>query len=609
MEPYTRVLIERMGMLLIVMFIMTRLPLFRMLLDRAVTIRTGLLFTLMFGLIGIAGTYSGVVAGTDGMQAAFWISRLEPGQLLAHSALIGVVLAGLLGGAYVGAGAGLIAGLHAAALGGLAGGAYLVSTPLIGLLAGLVARFFYEERIIAPIKAFFIGVFAPILQMGVILIYTTSSPEAIALVNSIGMPMVLSSSLGIALFVAMIQVALKEQERSGALETQRALAVAGTVLPHLEQELTVERASAAARVLALALPADAVAVADTASILAYTGSGSRRFEPLNPTGSPLCVQAIRTGGTVVAELRREEDESTLQAMASKRGRAVVPGSRRKDGLKLRAAREPGAVILIPYQQSGRTVGMLQLYYRNRRLIRRVEEEFAAGLSRLISSQLTLARAAELEVLTKEAELRALQAQIHPHFLFNTLNSIVTLIRTQPEAAKGLTYQLAQFMRASLRTAQSPLIPLEQELEQLGIYLNILRVRFGDQMRLECDACPDEAGIQIPPSTLQPLVENSIQHGLRSVRSGGIVKVTLRREPGCLSIAVEDNGSGIDGTALSKLGAAPLQTADPRGNGLGVYNVNQRLIRLFGAESALVYENLPAGGCRVAFRLPLERRIG
>ncbi|SDS48796.1 two-component system, LytT family, sensor histidine kinase LytS [Paenibacillaceae bacterium GAS479] len=611
METYTRVLIERMGMLLILMFIMTRLPLFRMLLDRAITLKTGVLYAVMFGLIGIAGTHAGVLAGPEGMDARFWIRGVDSEQLLAHSALIGVVLAGLFGGAGVGTGAGLIAGAHAASLGGLAAGSYLISTPIIGLLAGLVALFFYEERIIAPIKAFFIGVFAPILQMGIILIYTTSSPESIHLVNEIGVPMVLASSIGIALFVAMIQVALREQERAGAVETQRALAVAGTVLPHLEQKLTEESAAEAARVLSMTLSVDAVAVTDMTSVLAYTGPGMERSRPEHPAVSSLCQKAVRTGEVVVAELAAYADSSSSQAEGGQLKQKLTALARRGT---LEAKQGPGAVVLIPFQQAGQPVGVLQLFYRSRKHVRKVEEEFASGLSKLISTHLTLARATELEVLTKDAELRALQAQIHPHFLFNTLNSIVTLIRTNPGDARHLTRQLAQFMRASLRTAQSPLIPLQQELEHLRAYLDILHIRFGDQMRLECDAAGGLQDVLIPPSTLQPLVENSIQHGLASRLIGGVVQVSVRREGGAIRIGVQDNGIGIRPELLSILGVMPLQSGEESSgmpstadNGLGVYNVNERLIRLVGAEAALHYSNLPEGGSRVEFRLPGERR--
>lgn len=572
------VLFERMGMLLIFMFTLTRIPFFRNILDQDIDVRTGTVFALLFGLIGIAGTYSGVVVSPGEIDSTFWVSALGSDEIMAHSALIGVVMAGLLGGAYVGAGAGLLAGLHALFLGGLAGPSYAVSTPLIGLLAGLVARFFYEERIIAPIKAMFIGVFAPILQMGILLVFTTSSETAIELVNLVGVPMVIANSIGIAIFVAMIQVALKEEERAAALETQRALTIAEMVLPHLKEGLTYTTAEATASILMRELQADAVAVTDTQRILAHVGIGTSRHVPGEPLVTELSKQAIRSG-KIQKAAHRDQIQPHHEAL--------------------------GAALIVPFNQSGQTAGLIKIYFRSANQIRKVEEEFAYGISRLISSQLTIALAEKLEALMKDAELRALQAQINPHFLFNTLNSIVTLIRIDPDQARHVTVQLGQFMRMSLKITQSPLIPLYQEVEHLNTYLAIIRVRFADQLKVECTAEPGLEMVMVPPSTLQPLVENSIQHGLKKKSSGGWVRIEMKREGETVRVAVEDNGSGIRKDFLDKLGTAPMSGSGS--TGLGVHNVNQRLISMLGPDSALSFENRTEGGARVTLVIPY--RIG
>lgn len=574
MEQLLLILFERMGMLLILMFILTRIPLFRNILDREIDVRTGTVFALLFGLIGIAGTYSGVVVSPREIDSTFWVSALGPDEIMAHSSLVGVVLAGLLGGAYVGAGAGLLAGLHAFLLGGLADASYAVSTPLIGLLAGLVARFFYEERIIAPIKAMFIGVFAPILQMGIVLVFTTSSETAIELVNRVGVPMVIANSIGIAIFVAMIQVAFKEEERAAALETQRALTIAEMVLPHLKEGLTYTTAEATASILMRELKADAVAVTDTQRILAHVGIGTSRHVPGEPLLTELSRQAIRTG-KIQKAAHRDQIQPHHEAL--------------------------GAALIVPFNQSGQTAGLIKIYFRSPKQIRKVEEEFAHGFSKLISSQLTIALAEKLEALMKDAELRALQAQINPHFLFNTLNSIVTLIRIDPDHARHVTVQLGHFMRMSLKITQSPLIPLYQEVEHVSTYLAIIRVRFADQLQVECTAEPGLEMVQIPPSTLQPLVENSIQHGLKKKSSGGWVRIEMRREGETVRIIVEDNGSGIREDFLDKLGTAPMSGSGS--TGLGVHNVNQRLISLLGPDAALSFENRTEGGARVMLAIP------
>ncbi|WP_082660890.1 MULTISPECIES: LytS/YhcK type 5TM receptor domain-containing protein [Paenibacillus] len=568
------VLFERMGMLLILMFTLTRIPLFRNILDREVDARTGTVFALLFGLIGIAGTYSGAIVSPEGIDSTFWVSALGPDEIMAHSALIGVVLAGLLGGAYVGAGAGFLTGLHSLLLGGLAGPSHAVSTPLIGLLAGLIARFFYEERIIAPIKAMFIGVFAPILQMGILLVYTTSSETAIELVNRVGVPMVIANSIGIAIFVAMIQVAFKEEERAAAHETQRALTIAEMVLPHLKEGLTYTTAEATASILMRELQADAVAVTDTQRILAHVGVGTSRHVPGEPLLTELSKQAIRTGKIQIA-MHRDQIQPHHEAL--------------------------GAALIVPFNQSGRTAGLTKIYFRSPKQIRKVEVEFAYGFSKLISSQLTIALAEKLEALMKDAELKALQAQINPHFLFNTLNSIVTLIRIDPDQARHVTVQLGQFMRMSLKITQSLLIPLYQEVEHVNAYLEIIRVRFADQLKVEWKVERGLEMVPIPPSTLQPLVENSIQHGLKKRTNGGWVRIAMERKDKIVRIVVEDNGSGIREDFLDKLGTTPMSGSGS--TGLGVHNVNQRLISLLGPDSALSFENRAEGGARVTLAIP------
>ncbi|CAM3003436.1 LytS/YhcK type 5TM receptor domain-containing protein [Paenibacillus sediminis] len=559
------------------MFILTRISLFRNILDRDMNILTGSMFAVLFGLIGIAGTYAGVVVSPQETGSAFWIISLGPNEIMAHSALIGVVIAGLLGGAYVGAGAGILTGYHAYLIGGIAGASYAVSTPVIGLLAGLIARFFYEERVISSIKAMFIGVFAPILQVGIVLIFTTSSDTAITLVNRIGVPMVITNSVGIAIFVAMIRVALKEEDRAAALETGRAFHIAEMVLPHLKQGLTYVTAEATASILMNELQADAVAVTDTERILAHVGIGTSRHLP---------------GELIVTELSR-------LAIATGKIQVVLhPDHIQPHHPDLAAA------IIMPFNQSGQTAGLINLYFRSPKQIHKVVVEFAQGFSKLISSQLTSARSEKLEALMKDAELRALQAQINPHFLFNTLNSIITLIRIDPDSARHVTVQLGQFMRMSLKMTQSPLIPLYQEVEHLNTYLEIIRTRFADQLKVECVLAPSLEMVLIPPSTLQPLVENSIQHGLRKKASGGWIRIELKREGKMVKIIVEDNGTGIPESIIDKLGTAPMRGSES--TGLGVHNVNQRLVSLLGSECSLNYRNRVEGGTKVTFAIPCRK---
>ncbi|MFB9325096.1 LytS/YhcK type 5TM receptor domain-containing protein [Paenibacillus aurantiacus] len=558
-------------MLLVLMFGLTHIPLIRRVLDRPAKGWNGVLLAILFGLIGIAGTYAGVVVGKDAVTASFLAVPLGPSEMMAHSALVGVVLGGLLGGALIGAGAGAITGIHAAYMGGVASDSLGFSMPLLGLLAGLIARFFHEERIIAPPKSLFIGVFAPILQTGLVLVFTTSSPLSIVLVNEVGLPMVLTSSVGICLFVALVRAAFREEERAGALQMQRAFTIAEMVLPHLKEGMSEQAARATAAVLMRELEADAVGVTDRERLLAYRGPGYP--DPAGFMAEPFAREALRT--------------NRIQTLARK-------------GQEPRLFNDLGAAVFVPLGGSGQPAGVLALYFRSAKQIRKIELEFASGFSRLIASQLTIMQAEQLEKMGRDAELRAMQAQIHPHFLFNTLNSIVTLIRIDPENARQLTVQLAQFMRSSLTMTQSSLIPLYREIEYLNAYLTIIRARFDDRLVVECVVEQGLEHVMLPPSTLQPLVENSVQHGLRSKSSGGWIRVELKREGDRVCAAVEDNGIGIPPDLRHALGEMPISGSGS--TGLGIHNVNQRLKALLGADAALRFENLAGGGTRVSFTL-------
>lgn len=580
MEELTLLLFERMGILLILTFILTRIPLFRKLLDREVSFETSLYFSIIFGLFGSAGIYAGVVVEQQQISSSFWVTTLSQQEGLAHSALVGVVSGGLLGGPVVGIGAGLITGIHLFSLGGFTGIANGISAILTGLIAGWIARFFSQERVITPSKALFIGMFAPILQMGLILIFSQPPHEAIELVNMIGIPMVLTNSVSIAIFTTMIRVALKEEERSAAFETQRALKIAELTLPHLKNGLTRETAEATAQLLMKELKTAAVAITDTEKILAHVGSGSSHHFPGEQMQTEAARQAIRSGEIQIAlnkaQIQCRDPECTL-----------------------------GAAINVPFSQAGRITGLIALYFHRPQQITKVEEALAEGLGNLISNQLNLAFAENMASLMKDAELRILQAQINPHFLFNTLNTIVTLIRMDPNLARHVTVQLGTFMRLNLKMLSSPLVPISQEMSQLNAYLEIIKVRFADQFHIYCEVEEGIGDVLIPPLIFQPLVENSIHHGLKGKPSGGEIGIFLQRQGDRILVVIEDNGAGIPADIMDQIGQAPVQSKE--GNGIGVHNVNQRLISLCGPESRLYIKNREDGGCRISFSLPFAAK--
>ena len=175
-------------------------------------------------------------------------------------------------------------------------------------------------------------------------------------------------------------------------------------------------------------------------------------------------------------------------------------------------------------------------------------------------------------LAAEARLRSLEAQIHPHFLFNTLNSISALINVNPARAEQIVGRLAALLRSSLDTSGRPLIPLQQELAIVESYLDIERARFGDKLRSSIAVPTDLENAKVPPMSLQSLVENAVKYGITPQSDGGEVVVSAAAENGSLRIEIRDTGPGFDLSAV------------PAGHGLD--NLVSRLHALFGVKARL-----------------------
>jgi two-component system LytT family sensor kinase len=206
------------------------------------------------------------------------------------------------------------------------------------------------------------------------------------------------------------------------------------------------------------------------------------------------------------------------------------------------------------------------------------------------------RLQEQEKLLLSARLEALTSQINPHFLFNTLASISSLIRTQPDTARALVVQLSALLRRRL-SSHDPLIPLGDELSSVDEYLAIEAVRFGARLRIEKQVGPDTLDLIVPSMMLQPLVENAIKHGLAAKVDGGVVTIRSRIDAGRAVIEVEDDGSGMEQAQLdSAIGA-----------GIGLKNVQERLRVFYGVNGALTLNSSPGRGTIVRIEIPAERR--
>jgi signal transduction histidine kinase len=204
------------------------------------------------------------------------------------------------------------------------------------------------------------------------------------------------------------------------------------------------------------------------------------------------------------------------------------------------------------------------------------------------------RAAELEKRLTQARLLALQMQLNPHFLFNTLHAISALMHKDVEAADRMITRLSDLLRYALESTSEQEVPLRRELEFLGRYLEIEKTRFGSRLNVEMDIAPDTLEALVPNLILQPLVENAIRHGIEPHAKAGRIELRSRCEDAAIRLEVRDNGGGL----------APAPTLE---EGVGLSNTRARLKQLYGEAQRFVLDNAPEGGLVVSVTLPFRTR--
>lgn len=205
------------------------------------------------------------------------------------------------------------------------------------------------------------------------------------------------------------------------------------------------------------------------------------------------------------------------------------------------------------------------------------------------------QALALQARLSEARLLSLRMQLQPHFLFNTLNAISTLVYTAPRAADEMISNLSGLLRSSLDTAEEQEVPLRRELDFLKLYLDIEQVRFGDRLRVEQDIPPDTMTAFVPTLILQPIVENAIKHGIEPQTRAGHIRISARRRGDWLRLTVADNGAGL---AVPASSADPTSASRSSSSGIGLRNTQARLSELYGPQHRFTLSNEPAGGCVV-----------
>lgn len=565
--PYLFVsLSQRFGLLLACAFaVLTLAPMGRLGLKRAPRGSQTLLQILLFGIFGILGTYTG--------NNVF--------QSYANLRAMAVITAGLFGGPAVGFGSALIAAGHRYLIdvGGFSALPCALATLAEGTAAGLIAAKL-PGRSLDWRLALILGVVGESLHMGLVLGLSRPYEEALILVRVIGLPMIVVNSLGAALLVEAFSLRSHLRGKQDSTQVQQILTIASRTVGHLRKGLSAASAAATAGIIHELVDVAAVALTDKSEILAHVGEGADHHK----AGAPIRTEATQRVLSTGIPLR-------------------IEGAEEIGCTGFACPLTSGAVV--PLRKSGEVVGCLKLYGTRKQPLDMTHFELARGLAELFSIQLELEDIQTTNQLLALAEIRRLQAQINPHFLFNSLNTIASLCRTAPQSARELLLDLAHYMRQNLDSSRG-FIPLSDELSRVRSYLSIEQARFGERIRCQMDVDGEVMDWPIPPLIIQPLVENGVKHGILPREEGGTVRVAARREDGHLCVCIEDDGVGMPEERQSDLVAAG--GLESTSKGIGLTNCNQRLVQIFGAEYALDITSSPGSGTRISFRLPRPRAL-
>ena len=398
------------------------------------------------------------------------------------------------------------------------------------------------------------------------------------------------AGLAIDIVIAGSSLLIPDDLRSQA--TERTLRVASGTLSHMVDGLTPESCASVCQLLLPETTASAVAMTNVTETLAFVGTDVSTPSAGAPISAP--TREVIASGRMQTFNTLDKDELSIQA------------NDRDDVADLEDETErlyPIGVI-VPLRVSDRTVGTIKFYYRHGHEVDRTQLTIARGFAELVSTQLSVYELDRQAELTARAEVKALQAQINPHFLFNTLNTIAALTRTDPARARDVLREFSSFYRRTLESSSQTLIPLSEELEQTRRYLAIEKARFGsDRIVLTEHVEPGCGSIKVPAFIVQPIVENAVRHAMRD--EGPLhIDVQAVFDGGDVLLAVVDDGNGMDESVAERLldGSSQSASGAAKGTGIALRNVAERIERFYGVGSGVEIMSKVGEGTSVTLRL-------
>ena len=487
--------------------------------------------SFFFSLLSISGTYIG----------------LNFNGAILNTRNVGVIAGGILGGPYVAIITGLVAGIHRAFvnLGRETAIPCAIATITGGFLTAYVHRFIKSKDKI--FFGFFLACVVENLSMGLILIILKDKILAQNIVANFYVPMVFMNSIGSSVLILLVEDIIQKSELIAGRQAKLALEIANKTLPHFRE---TENLSEVCKIIAEDLGAKATVITNKKEIIAGFSFDKDEIKKAD-IKSNNTRKVLKTGE---AMLVIKEDDEIIEDFLD-----ISPHIK--------------SCIILPLKEKNDISGTLKIFFDTAEKITDKNRYLMIGLSHLISTQMEISKVENLISLLKYSELKALQSQINPHFLFNVLNTMTSLIRTNPEKAREVTIDLSNYLRYNLDNNVKS-VELIKELNQVDTYIKIEKVRFGDKLNILYDVDESLYNFQIASLIIQPLVENSIKHGILKKRDNGCVKIIIKKIDKDIEITIEDDGVGIEQSIIDNLDKQIKEN-------IGLKNVHQRLKLLYG----------------------------
>jgi two-component system, LytTR family, sensor histidine kinase LytS len=547
--------VVNIAILMIIGYLMPRASFFRRtVFEHQKLTREKVLLGLIFGAIGILATYTGI--------------RINGA--IVNTRVIGVIAGGFLGGPIVGIIAGLVAGLHRYAIdiNGFTGLACAISTIVEGLIGGFMYKRVRSSK--RKYRIIFATTFiAEIIQMIIILLIARPFVDAVELVRIIALPMIILNSIGIVVFLESMYSVQRSLDQHSAVHMKLAFDLAQMCLPYLRKGILHEESMAeSANIIYKNIDATAVLITNNEKVLANAGENIEdlpQFPIFFHYEFQRCMLKKKTIMLNEEDLKKYQMNHTFKR-----------------------------VLIAPLMRSDQIIGTLAICDKKFKEKLEADREFINGLSSLFSSQLELSEIDYQKKLLEKAELRALQYQINPHFLFNALNTISAYCRENPDRARTLLLALSSYFRNTLSTHKE-MVDIHEEIEHVLSYLEIEKARFEDRLQVNIDVSPD-LHFMVPNFIVQPLIENAIKHGMKSPLLVVDVKIEEKKEG--LSIIIRDNGGGIQKHIVEK-----LYNGNHDKDKIGLANTHHRLKSIYPNNAGLLIESKPSLGTQISMLIP------